>query len=172
MHDSLCKTPVPPPPPPHQGCLLTNTYCTCRQQFCKPNKAIRDGKYLARHNQSSFWDTPLNFYMLNGAHVINDVKWRPIVTTFGTLIENMSRTGLYDLTIVWAILTAVLEFYMLNVKYWRIFCDVISLLAQVYKAYTHILVFYFSIIYKDIDLKFIQDTYRVVINSLKKNWLS
>ena len=23
-------------------------------------------------------------------------KWRPIVTTFGTLIENMGRTGLYD----------------------------------------------------------------------------
>ena len=45
------------------------------------------------------------------AHVTNDVKWRPIVTTFGTLIENISRTGLYDchifLTILWAILTAV-----------------------------------------------------------------
>ena len=26
----------------------------------------------------------------------NDVKWRPIVTKFVTLIENMSRTGLYD----------------------------------------------------------------------------
>ena len=85
------------------------------------NKAIRDGKYLARHSQTSFWDTPLNCYMLNVAHVTNDVKWRPIVTTFGTLIENMSRTGLYDLTILWAILTAVLEFYMLNVKYCRIF---------------------------------------------------
>ena len=46
--------------------------------------------------QSSFWDTPLNCYMLNVAHVTNDVKWRPIVTTFGTLVENMSRTGLYD----------------------------------------------------------------------------
>ena len=34
--------------------------------------------------------------MLNVAHVKNDVKWRPIVTKFGTLIENMSRTGLYD----------------------------------------------------------------------------
>ena len=45
---------------------------------------------------SSFWDTPLNYYMLNVAHVTNDAKWRPIVTTFGTLIENMSRTGLYD----------------------------------------------------------------------------
>ena len=45
---------------------------------------------------SSFWDTPLNCYMLNVAHVTNDAKWRPIFTTFGTLIENMSRTGLYD----------------------------------------------------------------------------
>ena len=36
------------------------------------------------------------FYMLNVAHVKNDVKWRPIVTKFGTVIENMSRTGLYD----------------------------------------------------------------------------
>ena len=35
------------------------------------------------------------------------------------------------------------------------------------KAYAHILVFYFSAISRDIDLKFIQDTYRVVINSLK-----
>ena len=35
-------------------------------------------------------------YMLNVAHVKNDVKWRPIVTKFGRLIENMSRTGLYD----------------------------------------------------------------------------
>ena len=34
--------------------------------------------------------------MLNVAHVKNDVKWRPIVTKFGTLIENMNRTGLYD----------------------------------------------------------------------------
>ena len=41
--------------------------------------------------------SPLNCYMLNVAHVTNDVNdWRPIVTTFGTLIENMSRTGLYD----------------------------------------------------------------------------
>ena len=46
--------------------------------------------------QSSFWNTLLNCYMLNVAHVTNGVKWRPIVTTFGTLIENMSRTGLYD----------------------------------------------------------------------------
>ena len=40
------------------------------------------------------------------------------------------------------------------------------------KAYTHILVFYFSAISRDIDLKFIQDTNRVAINSLKKNCLS
>ena len=115
-------------------------------KYCLPNKAIRDGKYLApphasawqvhpikienfdmfswRHftARSSFYiinwygytrgshekylkeivspvfeiRTPLNCYMLNVAHVTNDVKWRPIVTTFGTLIENMSRTGLYD----------------------------------------------------------------------------
>ena len=37
------------------------------------------------------------------------------------------------------------------------------------KAYTHILVFYFSAISRDIDLKFIQDTNRIAINSLKKN---
>ena len=42
---------------------------------------------------------PLNCYMLNVAHVTNYVKWRPIVTTFGTLIKNMSRTGLYDCNI-------------------------------------------------------------------------
>ena len=53
-------------------------------------------KNIERNCLSSFWDTPLNCYMLNVAHVTNDVKWRPIVTTFGTLIENMSRTGLYD----------------------------------------------------------------------------
>ena len=31
----------------------------------------------------------------------------------------------------------------------------------------NILVFYFSAIRRDIDLKFIQDTYRVVLNALK-----
>ena len=36
----------------------------------------------------------------------------------------------------------------------------------------NILVFYFSAIRRDIDLKFIQDTYRVVLNSLTKNWPS
>ena len=34
--------------------------------------------------------------MLNVTHVKNDVKSCPIVTKFGTLIGNMSRTGLYD----------------------------------------------------------------------------
>ena len=38
----------------------------------------------------------IGLYMLNVAHVKNDVKWRAIVTKFGTLIDNMSRTGLYD----------------------------------------------------------------------------
>ena len=121
--------------------------CPADQKTTAPqymsNKAIRDGKYLARHMPVlgnvhpikienfdifwwrhfsarsscyiinrygyprgslskilkeivSFWDTPLNCYMLNVAHATNDVKWRPIVTTFGTLIENMSRTGMYD----------------------------------------------------------------------------
>ena len=37
--------------------------------------------------------------------------------------------------------------------------------VSVYPA--NILVFYFSAIRRDIDLKFIQDTYRVVLNSLK-----
>ena len=32
----------------------------------------------------------------------------------------------------------------------------------------NILVFYFSVNRREIDLKFIQDTYRVVLNSLKK----
>ena len=45
---------------------------------------------------SPVFETPLNCYMLNVAHVTNDVKWRPIVTTFGTMIENISRMGLYD----------------------------------------------------------------------------
>ena len=58
-----------------------------------------------------FLDTPLNCYMLNVTHVTNDVKLSPIVTTFGTLIENMSRTGcmtaIFFLTILLAILTAV-----------------------------------------------------------------
>ena len=34
--------------------------------------------------------------MLNVAHVKNYVKQRPIVTKFGTLIDNMSRMGLHD----------------------------------------------------------------------------
>ena len=53
-------------------------------------------KYLKEIVGSSFWDTPLNCYMLNVATRHKWLKWRPIVTTFGTLIENMSRTGLYD----------------------------------------------------------------------------
>ena len=34
--------------------------------------------------------------MLNVAHITNDVKWRPIFTKFGTLLDNMSKPGLYD----------------------------------------------------------------------------
>ena len=64
------------------------------------------------------------------------VKWRPIVTKFGTLIENMSRTGLYDchifVTILWEIETWVYEFYKLKSNIDVFLCDVISLLAQVF----------------------------------------
>ena len=42
------------------------------------------------------------------------------------------------------------------------------LTCATFKAYTHISVFYFSAISGDIDLKFIQDTYRVVISSTNK----
>ena len=77
--------------------------------------------------------------MLNVAHVKNDVKWRPSVTKFGTLIDNMSRMRLHDYHIFYILF----DDYMRNinfgigvlhvkVKYWRIFCDVISLLAQVF----------------------------------------
>ena len=76
----------------------------------------------------SFWDTPLNCYMLNVAHVTNDVKWRPIVTTFGTLIQNMSRTELYDCRIFQIFIDnfmRISNFGMgvlhVKVKYWRIF---------------------------------------------------
>ena len=77
--------------------------------------------------------------MLNVAHVTNDVKWRPIVTTFGTLIEYMSRTGLYDCHIF----QIYFDDFMSNIncgigvlhvkrQIWCIFCDVIYLLAQVF----------------------------------------
>ena len=95
-------------------------------------------KIFERNCQSSFWDTLLNCYMLNIAHVTNDVKWRPIVNTFGTLIENMSRTGCMTAIFLrffdnfMSNINCGKEFYMLNVKYWRIFCDVISLLALVF----------------------------------------
>ena len=45
-------------------------------------------------------------------------------------------------------------------------CVCVSVCVSVCPA--NILVFYFSAIRRDIDLKFIQDTYRVVLNSLKK----
>ena len=34
--------------------------------------------------------------MLNVPHVKNDVKLRPFVTKFGTLLENISRMRLHD----------------------------------------------------------------------------
>ena len=66
--------------------------------------------------------------MLNVAHVKNDVKWRPIVTKFGTLIDNMSKMMLHD----YHIFKILFDDYMRNstfgigvlhvkVKYWRIF---------------------------------------------------
>ena len=77
--------------------------------------------------------------MLNVAHVKNYVKWRPIVTKFGTLLDNMSRTGLYDCHIFFIFIDnfmRISNFGMgvlhVKVKYWRIFCDVISLLALVF----------------------------------------
>ena len=78
--------------------------------------------------------------MLNVAHVKNDVKWRPIVTKFGTLIENMNKMRLHD----YHIFKIFFDDFMRNsnfgigvlhvkIKYWRVFfCDVISLLAQVF----------------------------------------
>ena len=43
----------------------------------------------------------------------------------------------------------------------------VCLCVCVFVCQANILVFYFSIIRRDIDLKFIQDTYMVVLNSLK-----
>ena len=65
--------------------------------------------------------------LLNAAHVKNDVKGRPIVTKFGTLIENMSRTGLYDCHIFYFIDNFMrisnfgIWYLHVKVKYWRIF---------------------------------------------------
>ena len=67
------------------------------------------------------------FYMLNVTHVKNDVKWSPIVTKFGTLIDNMNRTRLHD----YHIFQILFDDFMRNsnfgigilhikVKYWRI----------------------------------------------------
>ena len=96
-------------------------------------------KNILKKLSVQFWDTLLNCYMLNVAHVKNDVKWRPIVTKFGTLLENMSRTGLYDCHIFLIFIDnfmRISNFGMgvlhVKVKYWRIFCDVISLLALVF----------------------------------------
>ena len=57
--------------------------------------------------------------MLNVAHDKNYVKWRPIVTKFGTLIENMRgcMTVIFFrflLTILWELVILVWEFYMLK----------------------------------------------------------
>ena len=66
--------------------------------------------------------------MLN---VKNDIKLRPILATLGTLIENMSRTGLARSCLTTIFFLRNSNFYMLksNIDY---FCGVISLLAQVF----------------------------------------
>ena len=77
--------------------------------------------------------------MLNVAHVKIDVKWRPIVTKFGAMIDNMGRMMLHE----YHIFKIFVDDFMRNiffgmgvlhviVKYWRIFCDVISLLYRVF----------------------------------------
>ena len=48
--------------------------------------------------------------MLNVAHVKNDVKCRPMVTKFGTLIDNMSSMRLHD----YHILNILFDDYMRN----------------------------------------------------------
>ena len=90
-----------------------------------------------------------SFYIINwygyprGSHEKhlkkNDTLWHLCSLWYSGFLQsdigmNAVSNALYRffLTILWAILTAVYEFYMLNVKYWRIFCDVISLLAQVF----------------------------------------
>ena len=48
-------------------------------------------------------------------------------------------------------------------------CVCLSVCVCVCVCPANILVFYFSAIRRDIDLKFMQDIYRVVLNSLKKH---
>ena len=45
---------------------------------------------------------------------------------------------------------------------------IMSVCLSVCVCQANILVFYFSAIRRDIDLKFMQDTYKVVLNSLKR----
>ena len=47
--------------------------------------------------------------------------------------------------------------------------DPVCLHVSVYRCQANILVLYCSAIRRDIDLKFIQNTYRVVLNSLKRS---
>ena len=87
------------------SCYIINWYGYPRGSHEKYLKEIVSPVFEIRH------------WMLNVAHVTNDVKW----------VGRGCMTAIFFWTILWAILTAVWEFYMLNVKYWRIFCDVISL---------------------------------------------
>ena len=101
-----------------------------------------DKSLVARRARSAISDCLVLIHMGIGLlHVRRRTRqnWRPIVTKFGTLIENMSRTGQYD----YHIFEIFVDDFMRNsnfgigvlhvkVKYWRIFCDVISLLASVF----------------------------------------
>ena len=70
--------------------------------------------------------------MLNVAHVINYVKWRPIVTKFGTLIDNTSRTGLYDCHDFMRNINFGIGILHVKRQILTYFCEIISLLAQVF----------------------------------------
>ena len=58
-----------------------------------------------------------------------------------------------------------------GIVFTRSVCVSVCLSVCVYVCPANILVFYFSAIRRDIDLKFIQDTYMVVLNSLKLTFI-
>ena len=55
----------------------------------------------------------------------------------------------------------------LSLSVWLYVCLSVCLSVRLSVCPANILVFYFSAIRRDIDLKFIQDTYSVVLNSIK-----
>ena len=72
-------------------------------------------------------------------------------TGYGTVIVTSPRRGLRGIVFTRSVCLSV--------------CVCVSVCVSVCPA--NILVFYCSVIRSDIDLKFIQDTYMVVLNSLK-----